>query len=149
MESQPTVKLRVRETKRLKYQRLIKNYSTKNIQEETKLTSFNYKTCDYAKFKEYIKKKTEVNSKLFAKYENMYFRKLKWFSYLNTKRSEDNPLNRIEKTYGKNIVIVLGDCSENFKRVKFLSTPNIALKRKLKERFEVYPLNIRNIMSKL
>jgi hypothetical protein len=135
-----TNKLRVKETKRLKYQRLIKNYKTKNniIQEETKLTSFNSKTCNYIKFKEYIKEKTEVNSKLFAKYENMYFRKLKWFSYLNTKRSEDNLLDKIEKTYGKNPVIVMGDCCENIQKLKFISTPNIALKRKIKDKFEVY-----------
>jgi len=130
---------RLKETKRIKYNKLIKNYKEKNgiNIEENKLSKFSGKTCDYKKFTEYIKIKSEMNQKLFEAYENEYFRKLKWFSYINTKRSEDNLLNQIEKTYGQNPIIILGDCCEN-KQLKYISTPNKKLKRKLKEKYKVY-----------
>jgi len=49
-------KQRVKETKRLKYQRLIKNIKdTLGICEiENTLSSYNSKTCDLQKFKKYI-----------------------------------------------------------------------------------------------
>lgn len=135
-----TNKQRVKETKRLKYNRLIENYKKKNkiSEEEDKLMKHNSKTCDYKKFKEYIKAKSEINNKLFVAYENEYFRKLKWFTFINTKRSEDNLLNKIEEKYGKEITIIIGDCCENNKNIKFMSTPNKSLKRKLKEKYPVY-----------
>ena len=130
----------LKETKRLKYSRLIENYKSKNkiTEEEDKLTKYNSKTCDYEKFKEYIKVKSEMNRKLFKIYEDEYFRKLKWFTYINKKRSEDNLLNEIEYKYGKDITIIIGDCCENNKGIKYISTPNKSIKRKLKERFPVY-----------
>ena len=49
----------MKETKRLKYQRLIKNYKDKlRISEiENTLSIYNSKTCDIKKFTEYISEK--------------------------------------------------------------------------------------------
>jgi hypothetical protein len=110
----------------------------KTLQDE--LSKFNSKTCDYEKFKEYIKKKNEVNAKLFAEYENKLFRKLKWYSYINRQRSDSLLLNRIEKKYGKDAIIIYGDWSFS-SHLKYMSTPGISLKRKIARRFKVYNLD--------
>ena len=66
-------------TKRLKYQRLIQNYKNKNdiSKVENELTKYNSKTCDFEKFKEFIKNKNKVNGMLFDKYNREIFRKYK------------------------------------------------------------------------
>jgi len=104
-------KQRVKETKRLKYQRLIKNLKdTLGICEiENTLTSYNSKTCDLQKFKKYIEEKNKVNNKLFKLYENEKFRQYKWYAYINKKRTEDNMNNLIKKKFGKNLNIVYDD----------------------------------------
>jgi len=135
-----TNKQKIKETKRLKYQRLIKNYRDKLgiTKIENKLNDYNSKTCDVKKFKKYIKKKNKINKKLFIKYEEKKFRKYKCYAYINRKRSDDNMLNLIEKKFGKDIIIILGDACLSKNLRNFISTPNIRLSRKLKERFKVY-----------
>ena len=64
--------------------------------------------------------------------------KLNWYAYINRKRSEDNLLNKIEEVYGKNPIIFIGDWSIGKQMRHFISTPNLSLKKKLQERFEVY-----------
>ena len=135
-----TNKRYLRETKRLKFQKLINKYKNKYgiTDEEAKLSDHNGKTCDYKKFTEYIKVKTEVNNHLFEAYANEYFRKLKWYAYINRRRADDKMLRDIERMYGKNIIIIMGDCCEGNSCIKFISTPNKRLKTKLKEKFIVY-----------
>ena len=137
-----TNRMRMTETKRLKYQKLRENYKEKEsiTKIESNLNKYNSKTCYYEKFKDYVKGKTEINKQLLEKYQENYFRKLNWFSYLNTKRSEDNLLNKIEAVYGKDIVIIMGDWNQTG-RINYISTPGIKLRRKLLERFEVYMID--------
>ena len=54
-----TNRMHINKTKRLKYQRLIKNYKDdKGISEiENELSEYNSKTCNLEKFIEYINKK--------------------------------------------------------------------------------------------
>lgn len=134
---------RIRETKRLKYQNLIKNYKDKlDITEiENKLKDYNSKSCNVTKFKSYIKMKNKINSLLFEKYQNSKFRQYKWYAYINRKRCEDDMLNLIEKTYGKDTIYILGDASLGKNMRGLISTPNIVIKRKLKERFNVYHID--------
>ena len=54
------------------------------------------------------------------------------------KRTEDNMLNKIEKTYTKDSIIIIGNWSIGRQMKNFISTPNLSLKRKLQERFKVY-----------
>ena len=138
-----TNKQRIKETKRIKYSSLLKNYKDKqNITEiENTLSLFNSKTCDIEKFKEYIKEKLKVNDAIAKLYQNEKFRKYKWYSYINTKRTEDNMLNKIENKYGKDIKIIIGDWSIGKQMRNFISTPNLAIKRKLNTRFEVYNID--------
>ena len=138
-----TNKQRIKETKRIKYSSLLKNYKDKqHITEiENTLSLFNSKTCDIEKFKEYIKEKLKVNYAIATLYQDEKFRKYKWYSYINTKRTEDNMLNKIENKYGKDIKIIIGDWSIGKQMRNFISTSNLAIKRKLNTRFEVYNID--------
>lgn len=135
--------MRIKETKRLKYQRLLTNYKHKrNITEpEQTLTNYNSKSCNIDKFKEYIVKKLEVNNIVVPLYQDIQFRKYKWYAFINKKRSEDNMLNMIEEKYSKNHTIIIGDWSIGKQMRHFISTPNLSIKRKLKERFKVYNID--------
>lgn len=138
-----TNKQRIKETKRIKYSSLLKNYKDKqHITEiENTLSSFNSKTCNIEKFKEYIKEKLKVNDTIATLYQDEKFRQYKWYSYINTKRIEDNMLNKIENKYGKDIKIIIGDWSIGKQMRNFISTPNLSIKRKLNTRFEVYNID--------
>lgn len=137
---------RLSETKRLKYQNILKNLKLKlGITDvENLLSNYNSKTSSLTKFKEYIKQKLFVNEKLFEKYKDIKFRQYKWYSYINRRRSEDNILNKIEKTFKdqeKETIIIIGDWSIGKQMSNFISTPNLTIKRKLKERFKVYNID--------
>ena len=135
---------RLKETKRLKYQTLIENHKDRLgiTVEEQKLTNENSKTCNIEKFKSYIKTKNEVNKILLEKYEDEKFRKLKWYGYINRKKSEDNLLDKIEEEFGKDCIIIMGDWSTGGKQMKnYISTPNIGLKRKIGDRFKTYSID--------
>ncbi len=138
-----TNKIRVHDTKRLKYQRLIKNYKDKkNItKNENQLKDYNSKTCKITDFKKYIKMKNKINDQLFKKYSDSKFRQYKWYGYINKKRSEDKMLNLIENTFSKDSIYILGDASLGKNMRGLLSVPNIRLTRKLKERFRVFYLD--------
>jgi hypothetical protein len=86
--------------------------------------------------------RSNINYKtLFWRFNNLsknhVFRKL---FYKIKRRHEDKILNLIEKKYRKDSTIIIGDWNESNK-VKFISTPNMHLKRKLQERFNVYLLD--------
>ena len=134
---------RIVETKRLEYQCKIQKYKNENGINaiEQKLVNFNSKSCDADEFKKYIKKKNEVNIMLKEKYKEEIFRKYKWYSFMNTKRSEDNLLKKIEKVYGTDITMIYGDWSIGKQMRNFISTPNISLKKKLATRFKIYSID--------
>ena len=62
------------------------------------------------------------------------------YAFINKKLTEDNLLNKIENTYSKDQIIIMGDWSIGKQMPKFISTPNIRIKRKLNERFKVYSI---------
>ncbi len=134
---------RINETKRLKYQSLLKNYKDKIHITETEqiLNLYNSKSCNIEKFKEYITEKLKVNEIVTPLYQDIQFRKYKWYAYINKKRTEDNMLNKIEKKYSKDHTIIIGDWSIGKQMRNFISIPNLLIKRKLKERFKVYNID--------
>ena len=81
------------------------------IEWETELSTFNRKTLYVAKFKDYIRKKSEINGLLFTFYEKYIFRKLRLQSYRNTKRSEQKMLNNFKQTFGdeEEVIVCFGD----------------------------------------
>ena len=105
----------------------------------------------------YIRQKNLTNREVLPKYEDIIFRKLRWYAYINTMRSESKLLDKIEQIYGKKdkegklmrdkkgrlikpISIILGDWSDNG-RLKYISTPGDKLRRKLRERFNVFMMD--------
>ena len=132
----------VESTKRLKYQRLLENYKKKECIDmiERIMNKYNSKSCDYKKFKEYIENKNFINDVLMSSYSNEIFRKYKWYSFMNKKRTEDKLVNEIKKTYGQS-TIVMGDWSIGKSLRGMMSTPNLGLKRKLGKHFTIYSID--------
>jgi hypothetical protein len=133
----------LKETKRLKYHALLKNYRDKlgitALEEE--LTQYNSKTCQLEKFKEYVTKKLQINQEITPLYRDMKFRQYKWYAYINKKRTEDNMVNKIVKEYSKDHIVIIGDWSIGKQMRNFISTPNLTMKRKLQEKFKVYNID--------
>ena len=138
-----TNKQRVNETKRLQYQNKLKKYKDQLgiTEKENELSSYNSKTCDLDNYKSFIHKKISINKELYKLYQDKKFRQYKWYAFINKKRTEDNMLNKIERTYGKESIIIIGDWCIEKQMKNFISTPNIGLKRKLIERFKVYNID--------
>ena len=92
--------MRLRYTKRLKYQRLLHNYKRKqNISKiENELSNYNSKSVNYKKFKKFIKK-NELNKILLEKYKDDIFRKYKWYGYINRKKAETDLIRDIKNTF--------------------------------------------------
>jgi hypothetical protein len=142
-----TNRMHMNKTKRLKYQRLIKNYKDKKeiTPIENKLSDFNSKSCILDEFKKFIKNKNELNKVLLEKYKEDIFRKYKWYSYVNRKRAETDLARNIKNKFGKDVILIEGDYSDKLKttpsRIKYISTPNLGLKRKLNEYLTIYNLD--------
>jgi len=138
-----TNKQRVSETKRLVYQNKLKKYKDHLCitEKENELSSYNSKSCNLDDYKAFIEKKISINKDLYQLYQDKKFRQYKWYAFINKKRTEDNMLNKIEKTYGKDNIIIIGDWCIEKQLKNFISTPNIVLKHKLKERFKVYNID--------
>ena len=138
-----TNKQRVNETKRLKYQNILKKYrdELEITSKENELSSYNSKSCIINNYREFITKKINTNEVLYKLYQNNKFRQYRWYAFINKKRTEDNMLNKIEKTYTKDSIIIIGDWSIGKQMKNFISTPNLSLKRKLQERFKVYDID--------
>jgi hypothetical protein len=118
---------RRKETKKKKYSKIqlklkrekIDGHKT-IIELETELSKLNKKSLNITKFKEYIKKKSEINDLLFSFYEKYIFRKLRLQSYRNTKKSEQKMMNRFKLIFGneKEVVVCFGDYEQK-KHMKF------------------------------
>ena len=138
-----TNRMYLKETKRLKYQLLLKNYKNKIgiTQMEEELNKYNSKSCKIEEFQEYINAKINLNKKIVPLYQQFKFRQYKWYGYINKKRTEDMMVNKIVKKYSKDHIIIMGDWSIGKQMRSFISTPNLTLKRKLKETFKVYNID--------
>jgi len=117
---------RRKETKMKKYNNIILAMKSNKIQGktiidyETELSSYNRKTLNIDKFKEYLQAKNRINHILFGFYQRELFRKLKFGRYINTKRNEQKMINNFRKTFGnpEDVVICIGDWEQK-KQMKF------------------------------
>ena len=108
---------RRKECKIKKYAKLILEFKKEKIdgkaiiEYETELSKLNRKTLIIKDFKEYIKKKSEINNKLYKFYEKYIFRKLKLNGYMNRKKNEQKLINNFKKIFGKpeETIVIFGD----------------------------------------
>jgi hypothetical protein len=108
---------RRKECKIKKYSKIILEFKKEKIdgktvtEYETELSKLNRKTLIIKDFKEYIKKKSEINNKLYKFYEKYIFRKLKLNGYINRKKNEQKMINNFRKIFGKSedVIICAGD----------------------------------------
>jgi hypothetical protein len=135
-------KTHVFKTKRLKYQRMTQRYKNQEgISEvENELSAYSSKTCDFELFKDFIYNKNQINRELFNDYAAERFRQYKWYGYINKKRAETDLVRDIKETFGKNTILVMGDWSAKC-NIKYMSTPNLSLKRRLAQQLTVYSLD--------
>ena len=117
---------RRKECKIKKYAKIILEFKKEKIDEksvieyETELSKLNKKTLIIKDFKEYIKKKSEINNKLYKFYEKYIFRKLKLNGYMNRKKNEQKLINNFKKIFGKpEDVIICGGDFEQKQHMKY------------------------------
>jgi hypothetical protein len=81
------------------------------IEYETELSNYNRKTLNVSKFQEYLTAKNRINHTLFEFYSKRIFRKLKFGSYINTKKSEQKMIQNFKNKFGnpEDVVICIGD----------------------------------------
>ena len=108
---------RRKECKIKKYAKIILEFKKEKIdgktiiEYETELSKLNRKTLIIKDFKDYIKKKSEINNKLYKFYEKYIFRKLKLNGYINLKKNEQKLINNFKKIFGKpeETIVIFGD----------------------------------------
>ena len=81
----------------------------KDLTERIKLT--NKKSVDSTKFINYLTLKQEQEEKFLELYQLQSYRKLRFNSWINSRRSEDLFLNKFRKTYGSEdgVIVTIGD----------------------------------------
>ena len=137
----------INKTRRIKYQKLLHNYRDKNniTTIENILSGYNSKSCIIDYFKNFINKKNELNKQLLDMYKEDIFRKYKWYGYINRKKAETDLVRDIKDNFGKDVTVIMGDWSDKLKttpsRIKYMTTPNLGLKRKINEYLDVYNID--------
>ena len=82
---------------------------------EADMSSYNRKTTDFKKFKEYIKNKNKINKILSPFYQRYMFRRIKMLSFIGTKRTESKMINEFKKIFGSpdDVIITIGDWNQH------------------------------------
>jgi len=118
---------------------------------ETELSSYLSNTVSIQLFKDYIKKKHEINLKVKSYYEAELNRKINWRTKVYRQKSEDKFLHRIETQFGskEDIVVCIGDWSaKQGSCIKGASTMGVGLKRLVKKRYTTLLLDEYNTSKK-
>ncbi len=104
-----------KETRSRKYRNIRNNLKKEHgaTAIEQELSKFDHKTLDFEKYKEYLRFKNEVSPALRECYSLPKFRELKFNSYRNKRRSEDNLLNNFKSRYNisseDDVIVAFGD----------------------------------------
>jgi hypothetical protein len=111
---------RRKEMKHKKYKQYIKNFSTNIKGIESEKCLYNMKTVNFKKICDNICKVEIINRQLSNHYSDQLYRKLKFYTFLNTKKSENNMIKNFKQKMGdnKNVTVVIGDYSCNSSNLK-------------------------------
>jgi hypothetical protein len=150
--------------KKLQYtasQRKIESYGKRNqrillqekkkhkiIKKETHLSFQNSKSVDYNKFKTYLVEKDKLNKEVSEFYKKETWRKMKFRQYSYGKKSIDNFLNKIQETFGSNILIGYGNWSRDTQMKHFMPTMNKGLRKQIHKRYDTITINEFNTSKK-
>jgi hypothetical protein len=150
--------------KKLQYtasQRKIEGYGKRNqrillqekkrnkiIEKETHLSVQNSKSVDYIKFKAYLVEKDKLNKQVGDFYQKETWRKMKFRQYSYGKKSIDNFLNKIQETFGSNILIGYGNWSRDTQMKHFMPTMNKGLRKQIHKRYDTITINEFNTSKK-
>jgi hypothetical protein len=150
--------------KKLQYtasQRKIESYGKRNqrillqekkkhkiTEKETHLSFQNSKTVDYNKFKTYLVEKDKLNKEVSEFYKKETWRKMKFRQYSYGKKSIDNFLNKIQETFGSNILIGYGNWSRDTQMKHFMPTMNKGLRKQIHKRYDTITINEFNTSKK-
>jgi hypothetical protein len=147
---QYTAPQRRRESKTKCNQRIMLYERKKNgiTKIESKLSEENSRTVNYQKFKEYLIVKDKVNKETLEFYKKDTWRKMNFRTYCYTQKSIDNFLNRIETTFGNNILIGYGNWSRSSQMKNFVPTINKGLRKLIHKRYDTITINECNTSKK-
>jgi hypothetical protein len=120
----------------------------KIIEKETRLSVQNSKSVDYTKFKSYLVEKNKLNKQVGEFYHKDTWRKMKFRQYSYGKKSIDNFLNKIQETFGSNILIGYGNWSRDTQMKHFMPTMNKGLRKQIHKRYDTITINEFNTSKK-
>jgi hypothetical protein len=95
----------------------------------------------------------KMHNEIIKLYNDERLNKLKWYSFINNKRSESKLVNNIKRKFGSpskdgnklsqvnDIVLIMGDWSMNKKGIKSISTPNKKYEKLLNKNFLVLKID--------
>ena len=141
---QYTAPQRRRESKAEANQRILLVEKRRNgiIEKETKVSEYNSKSVNYDAFKAYLVEKNKLNADASEFYKREVWRKMKFRQYSYGKKSIDTFLNKIQETFGANIVIGYGNWSQGSGQMKFLApTMNKGLRKAIHRRYDTVSIN--------
>ena len=135
----------INRTKRIKIMKKIENIKKIKIKKlEDELTKENKRlktTNDYKNFNVYFQLKMNLHERLTELYNDIRLNKLKWYLFINEKRSENLLVNDIKKKFGNDVVLILGDWSMDKSGIKTISTPNKKYEKVLIKNFLTLKIN--------
>ena len=105
------------ETKNKQYNKKIKAVNAKTIingksvQAIQSESSKNSKTCHFDNFTEYLKTKNKINFCLTTQYQKKIYRRLKWYRFINTQRSESKMVDAFKEIFEgpERTIVIMGD----------------------------------------
>jgi hypothetical protein len=115
---------------------------------EKELSNRNSKTMNYELFKEYLRAKTILNDQTMPFYQKDVWRKMKFRQYSYGKKSIDKFLNKIESTFGKNLLIGYGNWSRSTQMKNSMPSMGKGLRRLIHKRFNTISINEYNTSKK-
>jgi hypothetical protein len=74
-------------------------------------------------------------------YNDERLNKLKWYNFINEKRSKSLLINEIKKKYGERTIMIIGDWGMSKNNIKSISTPNKKYLKLLCKNFPTLKLN--------
>ena len=113
----------------------------KIIEKETILSSHNSKSVDYNKFKTYLVEKDKLNKETSDFYRREVWRKMKFRQYSYGKKSIDTFLNKIQETFGENILIGYGNWSRSSQMKYTMPTMNKGLRKLIHKKYDTITIN--------